>query len=154
MRQAQARKSFDAYLHAPKRSERPHLHVVMDPDVRIPEADPGIEQPDWAVPFADPRWDDALGEPPETDKDGRRTFVVTGRPAARHTPQRDHVARPVARRRQSPTRARLAGRPDRVALWAVALGLIMAAMAGFTGSGHDHSSHGSAGNAPAPVFDR
>ena len=37
MRQAQARKSFDAYLHAPKRSERPHLHVVMDPDLIRPD---------------------------------------------------------------------------------------------------------------------
>jgi hypothetical protein len=35
----------------------------------------------------------------------------------------------------------------------VALGLIMAAMAGFTG-GHGHSSHHTNSAAPAPVFDR
>src|SRR5436190_14693815 len=97
MRQATARKSFDAYLAAPRRSERAHLHVVedreaaavLDPprrritedthgqritedrparrriaepvDARVPAPDPAIERPDWAVPFEDARWDDALG---------------------------------------------------------------------------------------------
>src|SRR5436305_8547758 len=103
MRQAQARKPFDAYLAAPRRSDRAHLHVVEDlderirvadvsqalDDVRIPQPDPAIEQPDWAEPFLDPRWDDRLGEPPLTDEDGRRTVVVTGRPGAQHRPQRD-----------------------------------------------------------------
>src|SRR5437773_9620438 len=32
MRQAHARKSFDAYLAAPRRSERAHLRVVEDPE--------------------------------------------------------------------------------------------------------------------------
>jgi hypothetical protein len=185
MRQAHARKSFDAYLDAPRRSERAHLHVVGDelrvvsdlreeapgieiPDLaapmrrragapaRVPTPDPAIERPDWAAPFEDARWDDALGERPETGRDGRRTVVVTGRPGPQHRPIRDRTPGTTARqRRHTPTRARLAGRPDRVALWAVALGLIMAAMAGFTGGGHDHSSQGAAGTgAPAPVFDR
>jgi len=152
MRQAHARKSFDAYLDAPKRSERPHLRVVEDPRVELPE----VEIPDWAEPFADPSWDDRLGEPPETGPDGRRTFVVTGRPGAQHLPRREPSVGASARvRRHSPTRARLAGRPDRVALWAVALALIMAAMAGFSGSGRGHASHGPAGPPPpSPVFDR
>jgi hypothetical protein len=186
MRQAQARKSFDAYLDAPRRSDRAHLHVVEDlrdevpglelPDldtprrerisrrgsherapVRVPAPDPAIESPDWALPFEDGRWDEALGGRPETDQEnGRRTVVVTGRPGAQHRPMRERSAGATARqRRHTPTRARLAGRPDRVALWAVALGLIMAAMAGFTGGGHDHgSSSGAGSNAPAPVFDR
>src|SRR5260221_6711331 len=133
MRQAQA-KPFDAYLDAPKRSERPHLRVVEDlreeaPAIVIPE-------PDWAVPFADPRWDDALGEQPLTDEtNGRRTVVVTGRPGAQHRPRRDHSAGATARqKRHTPTRARLAGRPDRVALWAVGLALVMAAIAGVSGN--------------------
>ncbi|MFL5896500.1 MAG: hypothetical protein ACJ76Z_15475 [Thermoleophilaceae bacterium] len=151
MRQAQARKPYNAYLDAPRRSERPHLRVVEDLHVEAPE----VEIPEWAEPFADPRWDDRLGEPPFTDSDGRRTVVVTGRPGPQHQPRRERTATAAARmRRQTPTRARLAGRPDRVALWAVALGLLMAAMAGFTGSGHGHASHGSAPSAPAPVFDR
>ena len=150
MRQAQARKSFDAYLDAPRRSPGAHLRVVAEAAI-----EPAIEQPDWAEPFLDPRWDDALGEPPAVDAHGRRTIVVTGRPGAQHRPQRDRGPGATARqRRYTPTRARLAGRPDRVALWAVALGLIMAAMAGFTGGGHGHGSHNAGTGAPAPVFDR
>jgi hypothetical protein len=58
-------------------------------------------------------------------------------------------------RRHSPTRARLAGRPDRVALWAVALALVMAGMAGLTGNGHhDSSSQGSAQPPLAPLLSR
>jgi hypothetical protein len=170
MRQAQARKTSDAYLHAPKRSER-HLHAVADEaradalapsrarvveDLRV-EA-PAVEIPDWAEPFADARWDDRLGSPDYEERDGRRTVLVTGRPEGKAVPRREVSAGASARqRRRSPTRARLAGRPDRVALWAVALGLLMAAMAGFTG--HNSSSH-SSGNAqgiepaPAPLSSR
>jgi hypothetical protein len=160
MRQAHARKPFDAYLDAPKRSERPHLHVVRDlreeaPAVRIPDADPAIERPAWAIPFEDGRWDAALGEPPLQDKDGRRTVVVTGRPGPQHQPRRDHSAGPTARQRgHSPTRARLAGRPDRVALWAVALALVMAAMAGFSGNGPGTASPDAGAATPAPLQSR
>lgn len=163
MRQAQARKLTDAYLHAPKRSER-HLHAVADATVAEPATHvvedlrieaPAIEIPDWAEPFADPRWDDRLGSPDYEERDGRRTVLVTGRPDGKSLPSRDSEPRPTARvRRQTPTRARLAGRPDRVALWAVGLGLLMAAMAGFTGNGHSHSSHQSAAPAPAPLLSR
>src|SRR4051795_10575821 len=140
MRQAQARKISDAYLHAPKRSDR-HLHVVEEEPVRVVEdlrvEAPLVEIPDWAEPFSDPRWDDRLGGPDYEERDGRKTVLVTGRPDGKALPRRDSSPAPTARqRRQSPTRARLAGRPDRVALWAVALGLLMAAMAGFSGNGH------------------
>ena len=170
MRQAQARKISDAYLDAPRRADR-HLHVVDDDasadlaphvdlapyvveDLRI-EA-PAVEIPDWAEPFSDPRWDDDLGGKDYEERDGRKTVLVTGRPEGKAVPRREASVAPTARqRRQTPTRARLAGRPDRVALWAVALGLVMAAMAGFTGNGHAaHSSHGADLPAPAPLTSR
>lgn len=163
MRQAQARKSTNAYLDAPRRSER-HLRVVDDAPQRAEDAprfadapdfaddprfadaprshSPAVAVPDWAEPFADPRWDDRIGEPDYEERDGRRTVLVTGRPEGKAVPRREATSTQSARiRRQSPTRARLAGRPDRVALWAVALGLLMAAMAGFSGNGgHAHGS--------------
>ncbi|MEA2497175.1 MAG: hypothetical protein QOJ29_5086 [Thermoleophilaceae bacterium] len=158
MRQAQARKVTNAYLEAPKRSER-HLHVVQEAPARVVEdlrvEAPAVEIPDWAEPFADPRWDDRLGGPDYEERDGRRTVLVTGRPDGKAVPRRDSSPSSSARiRRQSPTRARLAGRPDRVALWAVALGLLMAAMAGFSGNGQAHSSSGGADAAPAPLTSR
>src|SRR4051812_33991216 len=66
MRQAQARKISDAYLHAPKRSER-HLHAVEDSAIALAEPEPrvvedlrveapAVEIPDWAEPFSDARW--------------------------------------------------------------------------------------------------
>jgi hypothetical protein len=160
MRQAQARKISDAYLHAPKRSDR-HLHVVEEDaaavrvveDLRV-EA-PAVEIPDWAEPFADARWDDRLGYPDYEERDGRRTVLVTGRPEGKAVPRRDSSPGKTARmRRHTPTRARLAGRPDRVALWAVALGLLMAAMAGFSGNGHSHSPAAPSEPGPAPLLSR
>ena len=50
----------------------------------------------------------------------RRTVVITGRPD------------PAPRRRESRARANTVARPDRVAAWAVGLGLFMAFMAGAT----------------------
>jgi hypothetical protein len=49
----------------------------------------------------------------------RRTVRITGQP----TP---------ARRRRSPTQQQIASRPDRVALWAVVLGLFLVFMAAAT----------------------
>src|SRR5258707_14373401 len=112
MRQAHARKTSDAYLDAPRRAESPHLRVVEDLRVEAPL----VDVPDWAEPFADPRWDDRLGGPDYEERDGRRTVVVTGRPAGRALPRRDSSPAPTARkRRHTPTRAPLAGRPARVA---------------------------------------
>ena len=157
MRQAQASKISDAYLHAPKRSDR-HLHVVEEAPARVVEdlrvEAPSVEIPDWAEPFADARWDDALGGPDYEERDGRKTVLVTGRPEGKAVPRREASVGATARqRRHTPTRARLAGRPDRVALWAVALGLLMAAMAGFSGNGHSHSSQG-VEPSPAPLISR
>jgi hypothetical protein len=50
----------------------------------------------------------------------RRTVVITGRPD------------PEPRRRPSRARSNTVARPDRVAAWAVGLGLFMAFMAGAT----------------------
>jgi hypothetical protein len=126
--------------------------VVEDLRVEAPE----VEIPDWAEPFADPRWDDRLGGADYEERDGRRTVLVTGRPEGKAVPRRDSTPGKSARmRRHTPTRARLAGRPDRVALWAVALGLLMAAMAGFSGNGSSgHSSPAGSDPAPAPLSSR
>src|SRR3954452_19135475 len=106
MRQAQARKISDAYLHAPKRSERP-LQVVEEPAQRVVEdlrvEAPAVEIPDWAEPFADARWDDRLGSPDYEERDGRRTVLVTGRPEGKAVPRRDASPRKTARvRRHTP----------------------------------------------------
>lgn len=182
MRQAQARKIRDAYLDAPRRSER-HLHVVdgaeeatdararqtaerrrshAEPraeaahvveDLRI-EA-PAVEIPDWAEPFADPRWDDRLGRSNYEERDGRRTALITGRPEGKAVPRRAASVGSTARlRRHTPTWARLAGRPDRVALWAVVLGLLMAGMAAFTGGAPSHPQKAPADLTPAPLTAR
>src|SRR4051812_38795700 len=107
MRQAHARKTTDAYLDAPKRSER-HLHVVEEEhaetasrvveDLRF-EA-PLVDIPDWAEPFADARWDDRLGGPDYEERDGRRTVLVTGRPEGTAVPRRDSSPAPTARMRR------------------------------------------------------
>ena len=193
MGQAPARKISDAYLRAPKRSER-HLRALDDAVSAIaeppaggggtatalvepptpvrevaPRSDrpartvenlrdeaPAVDIPDWAEPFADARWDDRLGGPDYEERDGRRTVLVTGRPEGKAVPRRQAAPGRSARmRRQGPTRARLAGRPDRVALWAVALGLIMAAMAGFSGNGSSHTHQAAPEPSPAaPLVSR
>lgn len=50
----------------------------------------------------------------------RRTITITGNPT------------PVRSRRRSPTQAQIVARPDRVALWAVMLGLFLVLVAAAT----------------------
>jgi hypothetical protein len=50
----------------------------------------------------------------------RRTITITGNPT------------PVRSRRRSPAQAQIAARPDRIALWAVMLGLFLVAVAAAT----------------------
>jgi len=57
-----------------------------------------------------------LGPEPVYAENGRRTVVITGQPVP-------------ARRRPSVTATRIQSRPDRVALWAVALGVFLVFMA-------------------------
>ncbi|MEJ7751102.1 MAG: hypothetical protein WKF32_06620 [Thermoleophilaceae bacterium] len=53
---------------------------------------------------------------PTYAENGRRTVTITGQPVP-------------ARRRQSPTSTQIQARPDRIALWAVLLGLFLVFMA-------------------------
>ncbi len=56
------------------------------------------------------------GYAPVQAENGRRTVKITGHPLP-------------ARRRPSPTRSQIRARPDRIALWAVLLGLFLVFMA-------------------------
>jgi hypothetical protein len=62
---------------------------------------------------------------------GPRTIVVTGQRAAAPARSARRGEAP-SHRRRSPSGARTAARPDRLALWAVGLGLLMAFMAAAT----------------------
>ncbi len=53
---------------------------------------------------------------PEYAENGRRTVTITGQPVP-------------PRRRRSPTATKVEARPDRIALWAVLLGLFLVFMA-------------------------
>jgi hypothetical protein len=77
--------------------------------------------------------------PPHRDEEGRRTVQVSGRPEARMRTRTDAEAadRPRGRKPASPTRVHLAAKPDRVALWAVVLGLFLAFMAAATARGDE-----------------
>lgn len=84
--------------------------------------------------------------PPRTDE-GRRTVQVSGRPEkrSRRRTDADIADRPRGRKPASPTRIHLAAKPDRVALWAVMLGLFLAFMAAATARGDEPAA------APQPV---
>ena len=60
-----------------------------------------------------------LDAPPTYAENGRRTVTITGHPVP-------------PRRRRSPTARQIQARPDRIALWAVLLGLFLAFMAAAT----------------------
>lgn len=110
---------------AQARARRTHRDGRMAPELRLvtPDERPRRRAPDeWAPPERDPLT-------------GRRTVRISGRGAA---------PAPV---RRSPTVTRVAARPDRVALWAVMLGLTMAVMAVATARGDVPD----APPAPAPV---
>ena len=95
------------------REHAQHLHVVASPAAEpAPEVDPAHEA------LLRPRM-----EPPTTPG-GRRTVTVTGRPDAT----------PVVRtRRPAPTAAdRIGTRPDRVAGWAFAMGMLLILIAVLT----------------------
>jgi hypothetical protein len=56
---------------------------------------------------------------PQVEQGERRTVIITGNPVP-------------ARRRRSPAQAQIAARPDRVALWAFVLGLLLVVVAAAT----------------------
>jgi len=81
-----------------------------DPDQ--PSADQPPARPDLRVVHDE----ETLGERPVYTEDGRRTVRISGQP----TPPR---------RRRSTTATQLQARPDRIVLWACALGLLLVFMA-------------------------
>ena len=60
-----------------------------------------------------------VDEEPPLREEGRRTVTITGHPVP-------------PRRRRSPAQAQIVARPDRVALWAVLLGVFLVIMAAAT----------------------
>jgi hypothetical protein len=60
-----------------------------------------------------------VDEEPPLREEGRRTITITGHPVP-------------PRRRRSPAQAQIVARPDRVALWAVLLGVFLVIMAAAT----------------------
>lgn len=164
------------YLNVQKRG-RPDLQVVEGGAERAFAAPPGREgprslRPDWlpedlALPheleprrraapadregIAGPerREQAAVGPEPAAVRpepappERRRTLVLTGRP---HDPVLEVRGE---RRRRTVTAARLAGRPDRVAGWAVLLGVVMALMAGATAGSEPKTAGAAAPQAPA-----
>jgi hypothetical protein len=60
-----------------------------------------------------------VDEEPSRREGGRRTVTITGHPVP-------------PRRRRSPAQAQIVARPDRVALWAVLLGVFLVIMAAAT----------------------
>lgn len=149
----------DEYLSVPKRGH-PDLRVVeggSGPAFTAPVERPERRslRPDWLpadllVPdeAPEPSRRDEAPEPshrePEAET-GRRTVVVAGRP---EDDLRLESHQKKERRRRSPAAARLAGRPDRVAGWAVALGVVMALMAGAT-AGSEPKAAGEVAAPPA-----
>lgn len=76
-----------------------------------------------------------LGEAPERDAEtGRRTVRISGRPEATVAPRRLREIEPRRSRRSVAERA--AARPDRIALYAVLLGLFLVVLAAASSSAH------------------
>jgi len=118
---------------APVRSLRPDWlpEDLLAPEEPAPLAElPALEAPTRARSSSSR--DRAAGEGVADIGASRRTVVVSGRPS---DDLRFAAWGKNERRRRSRTAARLAGRPDRVAGWAVALGIAMAIMAVATGGG-------------------
>ena len=167
MGRAQARVRVDDYLSVPRHG-RPDLRVV--DGERTPEYAAAAEpaalrslRPDWLpedleLPTEAPERGPveaaleraAAAEPRPAAPEPRRTVVVTGRP---EDDLRFESYGKKKRHRRSPTAARLAGRPDRVAGWAVALGVVMALMAGAT-AGSDPKPAGEAATPQPPALAR
>lgn len=132
---------------APVRSLRPDW---LPEDLLAPEEEPLAELPAVALEAptrtrSSSSRDRAAGEDLADVGASRRTVVVSGRPS---DDLRFEAWGKQTRQRPSRTAARLAGRPDRVAGWAVALGIAMAIMAVATGGGQPQPSGEAA--APAP----
>jgi hypothetical protein len=119
-----AARALQYYEDLPRRSGRPDLRLV-EPEPRPrrrPEAEPRPRRAARAehAPAAEAR--QTRAEPRRTPRAGRHEAPPRRRQAIR------------ARRRQT-VAPRIAGRPDRVAMWAVLLGFFLTGVAAATGHG-------------------
>src|SRR5919202_5755578 len=118
-----AARALQYYEDLPRRSGRPDLRLVdAEPrSRRRPEAEPRTRR---AERTRRPRTAEGRGTSP-----ARRVGV----PRRQDAPARPRLTIPV-RRRQT-VAPRIAGRPDRVAMWAVLLGFFLTGVAALTGHG-------------------
>jgi hypothetical protein len=101
---------------------RPSLTVVEDERASVAELQAALEARSALEPHELDADDPYALEPPERAANGRRTVVIRGRVAERQTPL------PATNDRRRPARRpseRVAHRPDRVAMYAVGLGLLL-----------------------------
>jgi hypothetical protein len=124
-----AARALQYYEDLPRRSGRPELRLV--------DSEPRTRRHSDAEP-APRRGDRHEGsDTPQVERAEARTVRVETRGTA---PRRRHEAPPrsrpsiTARRRQA-VAPRIAGRPDRVAMWAVLLGFFLTGVAAATGHG-------------------
>jgi hypothetical protein len=137
-----AARALQYYEDLPRRSGRPELRLVdAEPRTRRhmgAETSPSLEADQPATsdiaPAPDPRPDTA--SQPRPDRHASRT-QRRGEPAHRSARPRPRRPRPqpLAPPRPQAAAPRLAGRPDRVAMWAVILGFFLTAVAAATGHG-------------------
>ena len=132
-----AARALQYYEDLPRRSGRPDLRLVDDP--RPPRAERAE-----AAPTEAPR---TVAVRPRPARPKRRAEKAPARRAATASAprrSRNHLGaapppqrrrQPVQIRRRQAVAPRLAGRPDRVAMWAVLLGFFLTAVAAFTGQG-------------------
>jgi hypothetical protein len=121
-----AARALQYYEDLPRRSGRPELRLVdAEPRPRRRETPPRSRGDERRARAADRR----------PARDGRRgARGRTATPArAPKAPVRARLALPV--RRRTAVAPRIAGRPDRVAMWAVLLGFFLTAVAAATGHG-------------------
>jgi hypothetical protein len=140
-----AARALQYYEDLPRRSGRPDLRLVdSEPRTRRRlEADAAPVEAEAAHLDADTAPADAEPETAHVDAAPRRDRRAPRpqRPRRREPEHRAARPRPRPRRqplappRPQPAAPRLAGRPDRVAMWAVLLGFFLTAVAAATGHG-------------------
>jgi hypothetical protein len=140
-----AARALQYYEDLPRRSGRPELRLVdSEPRTRRrmeAELEPHVEAATGAAPqlAADGPMTGELRRPRDRhatrphEQRAREPEHRAARPRPR--PRREPRRQPLAPPRPQPAAPRLAGRPDRVAMWAVLLGFFLTAVAAATGHG-------------------
>ena len=113
-----AARALQYYEDLPRRSGRPELRLV--------DSEPRPRRDRHAAPQEEQR-----REPRQRRREPEHRAVARPRPRPRREPRRQPLTPP----RPQPAAPRLAGRPDRVAMWAVLLGFFLTAVAAATGHG-------------------